>query len=224
MSVLKDEPQLLCSAPTLQADSACAVDVVLISYITSTRINSYTSPARDLPFGLAFLFSWGKFVVLKSKNNTCICCTHDRKFSQAGGSITTAAWGVDGFLLWLKSSCMFFGMVHVGAVADFTMQGCTKPCLCDTVGLQIISFCSPKSASLRHLYLHDLSVTLSFISKHVTLSISWLWISCLLPQFCCMFFSSAVFLGSGESRTDIIHYFGLVSLFVFLFFHGWPYF
>lgn len=66
---------------------------------------------------------------------------------------------------------------------------------CDAAALQIISFCSPKSASL---YLQDLSVSLNFISKHVTQHFLTLF------HAFCLNFVSWLFSSAGETSTDTI--------------------
>lgn len=76
--------------------------------------------------------------------------------------------------------------VSTGAGADFKMQCSPDLCLGGTAALQIISFCTPKSASLRHLYLSDLSVTLSTV-----LSLSMSFSVCSDSQFHAFCLSSA---------------------------------
>jgi len=57
----------------------------------------------------------------------------------------------------------FFIVVSAGDGADFKMQCSPELSLGGTAPLQIISFCTPRSAFLRHLYQSALSMTLSTV-------------------------------------------------------------
>lgn len=126
---------------------------------------------------------------------------------------------VMGFCSRSNPPAWFYVMVGVGAMADFSMQGCTKPCLCDTAALQVISFCASQSASLRHPYLYDLSVALSFISKHVT-QYSDSQFHAFFHNFAACFFHLLFFLVLVRPELILLSILGLFLCFCFHFFHG----
>lgn len=90
------------------------------------------------------------------------------------------------------------------AYANFRLQCRPDLCLCSTSVLQIMSFCMPRSVFLRHIYTSDLSVTLNTaLSLSVSLSgFSGSKFQAFCPRSITFFLSA--FLGTGETRTDIM--------------------